>query len=60
MVGATPPTSGGTNGVAGTGGLPATGSSGTNLTLMLGLGALVVGGGLFGVSQMRRRQILSA
>jgi LPXTG-motif cell wall-anchored protein len=55
-----PPTNGGTNGGGTTGGLPATGSGGTNTTLMLGLGALVVGGGLFGVSQIRRRQTLSA
>ncbi len=49
----------GTNGgTTPTGGLPATGSGGTNTTLMLGLGALIVGGGLFGVSQIRRRQTL--
>ena len=43
-----------------TGGLPATGSDGTSTTMMLGLGALIIGGGLFGVSQIRRRQTLSA
>jgi len=57
-------TNGGTNGGGTTGGttdgLPATGSGGTNTTMMLGLGALIVGGGLFGVSQIRRRQSLSA
>lgn len=58
-----PATNGGTNGgtnAGGTGALPSTGSSGTNATLMLGLGALLIGGGLFGVSQIRRRQTLSA
>ena len=62
-----PATNGGTNGggttgggTTGAGGLPATGSDSTNTTLMLGLGALIVGGGLFGVSQIRRRQTLSA
>ncbi len=57
-----PATNGGTNGggTTGAGGLPATGSDSTNTTLMLGLGALVIGGGLFGVSQIRRRQTLSA
>lgn len=42
-----------------TDGLPATGSDNTNTTLMLGLGALVIGGGLLGVSQLRRRQSLA-
>jgi LPXTG-motif cell wall-anchored protein len=62
VLAAGPATNGGTNGggTTGAGGLPATGSDGTNTTLMLGLGALIVGGGLFGVSQIRRRQTLSA
>lgn len=56
-----PPTNGGTNGGSTpTGGLPATGSDGTSSLMMLGLGALIVGGGLFGVSQIRRRQTLNA
>lgn len=42
-----------------TGGLPTTGSDSTNTTLTLGLGALVIGGGLLGVSQLRRRQSLA-
>ena len=39
-----------------TGGLPATGGSGTNTTMWYGLGLLVLGGGLLAVSQMRRRR----
>lgn len=39
-----------------TGGLPATGSDGTQSGLWYGLGLLGLGAGLFGVSQVRRRQ----
>ena len=39
-----------------TGGLPATGSDGTQSGIWYGLGLLGLGAGLFGVSQVRRRQ----
>lgn len=52
VVGTTPPTNGG-----GTpGGLPATGSNGVSTMTIIALGLFGVGAGLFGVSQVRRRQ----
>lgn len=42
------------------GGLPATGSNGISTTSGLAIGLLVVGLGLFGVAQMRRRQTSAA
>jgi LPXTG-motif cell wall-anchored protein len=43
-----------------TGGLPSTGSDGTNTTTMIAAGLLVVGLGLFAVATVRRRQTPAA
>lgn len=42
------------------GGLPATGSGGVSTTTGIALGLLAVGFGLFGVTQIRRRQTVNA
>lgn len=42
------------------GGLPATGTDGISTITMMAIGFFAVGGGLLVVSQMRRRQIVSA
>lgn len=42
------------------GGLPATGSDGVGTTTMMAMGVFVIGLGLFGVAQVRRRQSAAA
>jgi hypothetical protein len=57
---APPPTNGGSTAPTGGGSLPSTGSGGISGTTTVAIGLLVVGFGLFGVTQIRRRQTVAA